>query len=121
MTNAFRLPRFLDKSLIDMKLGFALMCDRRVPLRTKIFAVLLGLGITGLVEFLEIPVEGIIAALVPILGIAGDFVLDGAETIAGPLILANALMPFLAPKEIVERVKSERATAKKPDSPIVDV
>jgi hypothetical protein len=121
MTNAFRLPRFLDKSLLDMKLGFALMCDRRVPLRFKAFAVVLGLAITGLVEFLELPVEGILAALVPILGIAGDVVLDGAETVAGPLLLANALLPFLAPREIVERVRSERATAKKPDSPVVDV
>ena len=118
MTSAFRL---FNKPLLDMKLGFALMRDGRVPLRSKFFALLLGLAITGIVELMEIPVEGIIAALVPLLGFAGDFVIDGAEAIAGPLLLANALLPFVAPHEIVERVRAERATAGKAKGPIIDV
>jgi hypothetical protein len=116
MTSTFRL---FNKPLVDMKLGFALMRDGRVPLRSKAIALLLGLGITGLVEFMEIPVEGVLAALVPFLGIAGDFVIDGAEAIAGPLLLANALLPFVAPQEIVQRVRSERASKAK--SPIIDL
>jgi hypothetical protein len=118
MTSAFRL---FHKPLLDMKLGFALMRDRRVPMRSKLFSLLLGLAITGIVEALEIPVETIFAALVPFLGIAGDFIIDGAETLAGPLLLANALLPFVAPHDIVERIRSERATTPGAKSPIIDV
>ena len=120
MINAIRLPRF--KSLIDMKLGFALMRDSRVPLRSKFIAALLGLAITGIVEVLEIPVEGVLAALLPFLGAAGDMALDGAELLAGPLLLANLLLPFITPRDIVDRIVAERSAAKsgKP-SPVVDI
>jgi len=120
MIGAIPIPRFIRKPLLDVRLGFALMRDRRVPLRSKLLAFLLGLGVTGIVEFLEIPVEGILAALLPILGAAGDFVVDGAEIIAGPLLLANVLLPFLAPRHIVEQIRSER-TAGTPKSPIIDI
>lgn len=110
----------LRKPLLDMRLGFALMRDRRVPLRSKLVAFLIGLAITGMVEFLELPVEGILSMLLPVLGAAGDIVIDGAETIAGPLILANLLLPFVAPRDLVERIRSERSTGA-PKSPVVDV
>ena len=96
--SAIRIPRLLNKPLLDMKLGFALMRDRRVPLRSKLLATLLGLAITGMVEFLELPVEGILSMLLPVLGAVGDVVLDGAEIVAGPLLLANVLLPFVAPR-----------------------
>jgi len=123
MTGAFRMPPLFQRPLLDVKLGFALMCDRRVPLRSKLFAALLGFAITGIVEFLEVPVEGVLAAVVPILGIAGDFVLDGAELIAGPLLLANLLLPFIAPRATVERIRSERAAAAAGTlkAPIIDI
>ena len=120
MIGAIRLPRLLRKPLLDVRLGFALMRDGRVPLRTKLLAVLIGLAVTGLVEFLEIPVEGVLSVLLPILGAAGDFVIDGAEMIAGPLLLANVLLPFLAPRAVVEQIRSERSTGA-PKSPIIDV
>ena len=110
MISAIRLPRF-RKPLLDMRLGFALMRDGRVPLRSKAAAALGGLAITGLVETLELPVESVIAVLLPFLGIAGDIALDGAEMVAGPLILANLLLPFIAPQDLVQRVISERSTA----------
>jgi hypothetical protein len=112
----------MRKPLIDLRLGFALMRDGRVPLRFKLIAFLLGLGITGVVEFLELPVEGVISMLLPILGVAGDVVIDGAEIIAGPLLLANLLLPFVAPREIVELVRSERSgSTGGPKGPIIDV
>ena len=121
MLGAIRIPG-LQRPLLDLRLGFALMRDRRVPLRSKLIAVLLGLGITGIVEFLELPVEGLLSVMLPILGAAGDFVLDGAEMIAGPLLLANALLPFVAPQAIVEQVRAERsASAGGPKGPVVDV
>jgi hypothetical protein len=117
---AIRLPRIFQRSLLDVKLGFALMRDRRVPLRSKLAALLLGIGITGLVEFLELPVEGILSLLLPILGAAGDIVVDGAEMIAGPLLLASLLLPFVAPRSLVDQIRSERA-AGAPKSPIIDI
>jgi hypothetical protein len=57
--------------------------------------------------------------LLPILGAMGDVVVDGAELVAGPLLLASLLLPFLAPRETVERIRSERAAGAK--SPVVDV
>jgi len=122
MIGVIRIPRFIRKPLVDVRLGFALMRDRRVPLRTKALAVLMGIGITAIVEFMEIPVEGVLATLLPILGIAGDAVLDGAEMIAGPLLLAHVLLPFLAPHDVVERIRSERSAAPgAPKSPIIDI
>jgi hypothetical protein len=115
---AIRIPRLLQRPLLDIKLGFALMRDGRIPLRSKALAVLLGLGITGVVEFLEIPLEGILSILLPILGAVGDVVIDGAELLAGPLLLAAALLPFVAPRHLVEQLQSERAA---PASPIIDV
>ena len=117
---AIRLPRFFRRPLLDVRLGFALMRDRRIPLRTKALAVLIGLGVTAVVEFLEIPVEGVLAALLPIVGVAGDIVVDGAEMIAGPLLLANVLLPFLAPRDIVEQIRSERSSGSS-KSPIIDI
>jgi hypothetical protein len=95
--------------MLDVKFGFALMRDHRIPLRSKAAALVLGLAITALVELLELPVEGLLSMLLPILGIAGDVVIDGAELIAGPLLLA-ALLPFLAPRDIITQIRAERAT-----------
>ena len=119
MIGVIRIPQ-PGRKLIDMKLGFALMRDRRVPLRSKLSAVLTGLLITGLVEFLELPVEGVLAAVLPILGLGGDMVIDGAELIAGPLLLAHLLLPWIAPRDIVALIRAERSgdTSK---GPVVDI
>jgi hypothetical protein len=37
------------------------------------------------------------------------------------LLLANALLSFVAPREIVDRIRSERATSSKAKSPIIDL
>ena len=109
MIGEIRLPRLLRKPFLDVRLGFALMRDRRVPLRCKLTAVLIGLAVTGIVEFLEIPMEGVLSMLLPVLGAIGDIVVDGAEIIAGPLLLANVLLPFVAPRGIVDLVRAERS------------
>lgn len=106
----------LKRPLVDLRLGMALMKDRRVPLRSKLTAALMGLAITGIVEFLEIPIEGVIAAVLPIFGITSDVMIDGAEAIAGPLLLATALLPHIAPRHIVEQIRAERA-----GKPMIDV
>lgn len=125
MLGAIRLPRLFRRPVLDLRLGFALMRDRRVPLRSKVLSLLLGLGITAIVEFLELPIEGVLSALLPVLGIAGDIVLDGAEMIAGPLLLANALLPFVAPRGVVDLVRAERSpgapNVPKGEGPVIDI
>jgi len=123
MIGSIRIPRLFGKPLLDIRLGFALMRDRRVPLRSKLVAILLGLAVTALVEFLELPVEALISMLLPVLGAAGDLVLDGAEIVAGPLLLANVLLPCLAPRPIVDQIRAERTSCsgKTSKSPIIDI
>jgi len=117
-----RMPRLFQRSLLDVRLGFALMRDRRVPLRAKLLAILIGLALTGLVEFLELPVEGLLSMLLPILGDVGDVLVDGAEMIAGPLLLAGLLLPLLAPRDVVDQIRSERsASTPAPKAPIIDI
>jgi hypothetical protein len=60
--------------------------------------------------------------LLPVLGAMGDFVIDGAELVAGPLLLASALLPFVAPRPVVDQVRAERsASTGGPKSKIIDV
>jgi hypothetical protein len=120
MNGVIRMPQ-IGRKLIDVKFGFALMRDRRVPLRCKAGAFLIGLLLTGIVETLEIPVEGMLAAMLPVLGIAGDFAIDGAELVAGPILLAHILLPWIAPKDIVERIRAERTGDSGAKGRVVDI
>jgi hypothetical protein len=42
-------------------------------------------------------------------GAAGDIVNDGAEVLIIPVLVATALMPYLAPSAIVQQLRAERA------------
>jgi hypothetical protein len=120
MIGAIKLPRFFQHPVLDFKFGFALMRDGRVPMRSKLAAIVLGLGITGLVEVMELPVEAVLSVLLPILGAVGDVAIDGAEMVAGPLLLGSLLLPYIAPRDLVARIRSERA-AGSAKAPIIDV
>ena len=109
--------------LFEFKLGFALLKDSRVPLRQKALAILLGLLLTGVLELLELPFEAILAGLLPMIGIPGDLLVDGLEAVGGPVIFACLLLPFLAPRYLVDKIRSERDPQGKdhPNSPIIDI
>jgi hypothetical protein len=92
---------------MNMTLGYALLRDRRVPVRTKLIALGIGAAGVGAIELLQLPVEGVFAALLPFIGAAGDLTLDGAEAIIGPLLIATLLLPHLAPAELVRQVRAE--------------
>ena len=88
-----------------MKLGWRVFKDRRVSALTKLFAVALGaLGTVLLIAF-EVPLEGVLAALIPFVGMAADVLVDGAEILLVPMVLAALLLPSLAPKPIVESLR----------------
>jgi hypothetical protein len=94
---------------MNMPLGYALLRDRRVSVRSKIIALTLGLAVTGLIELLQLPFESVFALLLPVAGAAGDIVIDGAEAVIVPVLVATVLMPYLAPPAIVQQLRAERA------------
>jgi hypothetical protein len=55
----------------------------------------IGAACIGALEPLQLPLEGVLAAILPLIGITGDIALDGAEAIAGPVIIATMLLPYL--------------------------
>ena len=110
------------RRLFEFKLGFALLKDARLPIRLKAIAVLSGLLITVILELVELPFEAIFAGLLPMIGIPGDIAIDGIEVVAGPIIFACLILPFLAPRSLVEKIRSESAKGKdQPNSPIIDI
>jgi hypothetical protein len=53
--------------------------------------------------------ESLFAVILPIVGIAGDVVLDGVEAVFGPVLIATLLLPYLAPDAVVQQIRAERA------------
>src|SRR5438132_12185434 len=94
---------------MDIQLGYALLRDRRVPIRPKLFALAIGAAVVGFTELLQIPLESLFAVILPIVGIAGDVALDGLEAIFGPVLIATLLLPYLAPDPVVQQIRAERA------------
>ena len=92
---------------MNMTLGYALLRDRRVRIRTKLIALGIGAAGVGAIELLQLPVEGIVAALLPLVGAAGDLALDGAEAVIGPVLIATLLLPHLAPADLVQQIRVE--------------
>jgi hypothetical protein len=94
---------------MDFKLGYALLKDGRVPMRCKFMALAAGLVVGVVIEVFEIPVETVLAAVLPILGAATDLVVDGTEMLVLPVLFASILLPFLAPSALVSQIRTERA------------
>jgi hypothetical protein len=92
---------------MNIALGYALLRDRRVPIRTKLIALGLGAAGIGVIEVLQLPVEGVLAALLPFIGAAGDLALDGTEAVIGPVLIATLLLPYLAPADLVRQIRAE--------------
>ena len=93
----------------NIQLGYALLRDQRVPIRPKLIALAMGGAVVGFIELLQIPLESVFAVILPVIGIAGDVILDGAEAVIGTVFVATLLLPYLAPSTIVERIRAERA------------
>lgn len=93
---------------LDVRFGFALLRDRRVPFGAKAMALGLGAAIVALLISLELPLEGLWALLLPLIAVPLDFVVDGMEAVIGPILLGALLLPFLAPRHIIDRIRQER-------------
>ncbi|MBV8175160.1 MAG: hypothetical protein JO151_11445 [Verrucomicrobia bacterium] len=95
---------------MNAPLGYALLRDHRVSLRPKLVALCIGLAVAGLIELLQIPVESVLAFVLPVVGAAGDVALDGVEAVVLPVLVATLLMPHLAPPDIVQQLRAQRAS-----------
>jgi hypothetical protein len=69
-----------------------------------------GLVVLGAIQVLQIPLESILAFVLPGVGAAGDVAVDGVEAVVVPVLVATLLMPHLAPRSIVEELRAEHAT-----------
>ena len=92
---------------LDIKFGFSLLRDGRVPVVTKALAIALGAGITVAVIALEFPIEAILGLFLPFLGFGLDFIADGLEAVLLPFVFAAMLLPHLTPKQLVEYLRTE--------------
>ena len=108
-------------ALLDFKLGKKLLLDRRVPLRCKLLAFALGIAGVAILEFIEFPVEEIIA-MIPFLGIFGDVAVDGLEMVFIPFLLACLILPYLAPASLVDKIRRGPVSGDDPPKgPIIDI
>lgn len=94
--------------VLDIKFGFAMLKDRRVPFKSKLLAVGLGAGLVAALIGLQLPLEALVATVVPILGFMADILTDGLEAVIGTIGLASILLPYLAPKLLTQQLRNER-------------
>lgn len=94
-------------NFLDPKFGLKLLRDGRVPVKSKLAALALGLGAIFVLQILELPIEAALALLLPIVGVAADFALEGVELLAGPLLIATLTLPYLAPRDLVSQIRAE--------------
>ena len=81
--------------LFEVKYGFALFRDRNVPITSKLLALTIGVAVTGLLAALEAPIELILGIFLPFIGEAADMLVDGAELILFPMLVACLVLPRL--------------------------
>ena len=108
-----------EGSRLNIKLGFALLSSRRVGIWPKMLALAVGAAVAAGVVALEIPVETILAVLLPGLGLAMDVAADGAEAVVVSVLVASLLLPFIAPRGLVDAIMAERASATVSSSPSI--
>ena len=80
-----------------LKRGYLLLTNPRVNLSSKLLAFGLGFLFTLILVALEVPLEGVLAFLLPFAGAIGDVTFDGIEMLLLPLLFACLLLPSLAP------------------------
>jgi len=54
-----------------------------------------------------LPLEAVLAAILPLIGITGDIAFDGAEAVVGPVIMATMLLPYLVAPPLVRQIRAE--------------
>ena len=97
---------------MDIRLGYRLLRDHRVPIPAKLVALGIGAACIGVLELLQLPLESVLAAILPLIGITGDIAFGGAEAVVGPVIIATMLLPYLLPEPLVRQIRAEGERAR---------
>ena len=97
-----------EGGMFDIRLGYALLRDRRVALSTKLLALAIGAGLTGLLVSMEFSLEAVVAFLLPFVGLVLNVAVDGIEVLICPVLVAVLLLPMLAANPLVEQIRGER-------------
>jgi len=91
---------------LDIRFGMQLLLrDKRIPILHKLLALGLGGVLTWLLITAEFPLETIIAAFLPVVGFMADALADGAEAVIFPVLLAALVLPYLAPRTLVDEAR----------------
>ena len=104
---------------LDLKLGMALYRDKRVPVMAKMSALMVGILAMFAVNLLELPIEAVIAVLLPVFGIPLEMAFNGMETMVGSVLVAALVLPHVAPKQLVQEIREEREPVLIPVEPPV--
>lgn len=103
---------------LDVKFGIALLRDRRVPVKAKLLAFGISVGLLAALLALEVPLQAVVTFLAPIL-LPLDFVVDGIEMVALPALFTALLIARTAPRAVVEQLRMERSAGA--DGRVLDV
>ena len=95
----------------DWRLGMQLMRDSRVPARSKWQAVIIGVLALVALEVLELPLQTAMMVFLPLIGMAADFFIDGIEILAVPFLVSTIVLPFIAPRDVVNQIRHGRQNA----------
>ena len=104
--------RLTRPNSMNIRLGYRLLRDHRVPIRAKLMALGIGAACIGALELLQLPLEAVLAGILPLIGITGDIAFDGAEAVVGPVIIATMLLPYLVPPPLVRQIREEGERAR---------
>jgi hypothetical protein len=72
----------------------------------------IGAACIAALELLQLPLESVLAGILPLLGISGDIAFDGAEAVVGPVIIATILLPYLVAPALVRQIRAEGERAR---------
>ena len=75
----------------------------------------IGAACIGALELLQLPLEAVLAGILPLIGITGDIAFDGAEAVVGPVIIATMLpmlLPYLVAPPLVRQIRAEGERAR---------
>jgi hypothetical protein len=98
-----------EGKLFDLRLGFALFKEKRTPVGAKMSALVLGAVAMMGWNLLELPVEALMAFLLPFVGMVFQVAWNGLETVIGSLLFASLILPRIAPQALVHQVRTGQA------------